>query len=81
MKEFLLPETQKAFQKNLVNHFGAFSKAIKGFVKKYYPDLSRSHLGEVELPLMRRRMPYNEDMYEGVCATKEARVPGSKELV
>jgi hypothetical protein len=81
MDNYLLPRTSIAFQKNLVNHFGAFIIALKAFRSENYPDLKHSTLGVVELPRMRMVMPYNETMYETVCIPKKARVPGSRDLV
>lgn len=81
MESYLFPRTLKAFQKNLTNHFGAFAKAVGGYRNKYFPGVNRGIWGLVELPFMRTQMPYNPDIYEGVCAPRPTRVPGSKELV
>lgn len=81
MNEHLLPRTEIAFQKNLVNHFGAFSKAVTAYRNKYFPDVKRAELGVVELPFMRTLMPYDEQTYEGVCPARGTRTPFSKELV
>lgn len=81
MADFLLPQTTVAFERNLVNHFGAFSRAIKGFRDKYFPGVSRTIWGVVELPVMRSLMPYDAGKYEGVCSPRKASVPYSKELV
>lgn len=74
----LMPITLKAFQKNLVNHFGAFSEATKNF-RKSYPEKIR--LGLVSLPLMRTTMPYDPSTYGRVCPNPGLRVPGSCDIV
>lgn len=81
MKDYLLPKTEAAFQKNLVNHFGAFSKAITEYRDKYHPSVRREQLGLVPMPPMRSLMPYDADMYEGACPIRDTRVPYSKDLV
>ncbi len=81
LENYFLPRTTRAFQKNLINHYGAFSKAINSYRNKNHPEITRGRWGIVELPLMRTTMPYNHNVYDGVCPSRQPRVPGSKDLV
>jgi hypothetical protein len=67
-----------AFQKNLINHFGAFSASINDFRKTVG---TKVRLGVVELPFMRTAMPYDESVYAKVSPQSPTRIPGSRDLV
>jgi len=81
LTSYVLPRTDIAFQKNLTNHYGAFTKAVGHYRRENYPDLPRRHWGLVHLPLMRTTMPYDENMYEGVCPPRPARIPHNRDFV
>ncbi len=81
MKDYLLPKTLTSFQKNLVNHFGAFIDAVRHYRNTQCPELKYRDLGLIELPLMRSVMPYNTEIYGNVCPPIAARIPGSIEYV
>lgn len=81
LTNFLLPSAVMAFQKNRVNHFGAFAEAVTKFRNRYFPGVTRSTWGVVELPLMRTKMEYNEDIYGGICSPLTTRAPGDRDLV
>ncbi len=74
----LFPRTDVAFQKNRVNHFGAFSQAIDDVRTRHG---FKTRLGVVDLPLMRTSIPYDESVYGRVSPISPIRVPGSLELV
>ena len=81
MTEYLLPRTVTSFQKNLVNHFGAFMDAVRTYRNAHCPELKYAELGRVELPLMRTVMHYDSAIYGRVCPQTPPRVPASREYV
>lgn len=81
MSAHLLPRTIAAFQKNRVNHFGAFSDAVRKYRDLNFPEIRCPQLGLVELPLMRTPMPYNPAIYGRVSPETPTRVPSSLDFV
>lgn len=81
LKDYLLPETEKASQKKLTNYFGAFAAAVNKFRKDVFPDLSLTQLGIVKLPPMRTSMPYKPGIYARVSPEFPTDIPESRDYV
>lgn len=81
MTHYLLPNTKTDFQKNKVNHFGAFARSVRKYRQENYPDLRLNTWSVVDLPLMRTLIPYNADRYKTVCPSGKSRIPGSLDFI
>ena len=81
MDNFLLDRTSEAFQKNNVNHYGAFMKALRKFRHTHHDTATLSEFGAIELPPMRTLIPYDEDKYGEICPEGQARVPSTLNYV
>lgn len=81
LTDYLLPKTKMAFQRNRVNHFGAFAEAVKAFRRSTCPDQRLTSLGVVDLPRMHTEMPYDRGIYHKVCPEHSSPRPLTRNYV